>query len=330
MIDFDLLHFLRPLWLLAWPVLLLLWWWVRRREQVMARLDSLVAPHLRDALTMNRERARGLRPVDVTILALGTAATAAAGPTWSQQASPWFAETAPLVVALEVSDSMRSNDLLPTRLDRARFKLLDLVAARTGSRTALIAYAGSAHVVMPPTKDGDVIKTFLESLDPAIMPEPGGNAASVLPLAQELFSDQAAVGTLLFVNDGFDAADTEALAEFSREPGTPAMAALVVGTDEGGVALLPDGSPVMDPGGGRLDTAVQTAVLRRVANEADITIVRAATGDGDVRQLLRTIQSNLRQSDDPNARWLDQAWLVLWPAALLVLLAFRRGWTMQW
>ena len=55
-------------------------------------------------------------------------------------------------VAIEVSDSMRSNDVQPTRLDRARFKVLDLIAARTGSRTALIAYAGTAHVVVPPSK----------------------------------------------------------------------------------------------------------------------------------------------------------------------------------
>ena len=65
---------------------------------------------------------------------------------------------------------MRSNDVLPTRLERARIKILDLVAARTGARTALIAYAGSAHVVIPPTTDIDVIKPFLEGLDPAIMP----------------------------------------------------------------------------------------------------------------------------------------------------------------
>ena len=56
-------------------------------------------------------------------------------------------------------------------------------AARTGSRTALIAYAGSAHIVVPPSTDLAVLQPFLESLDPLIMPEPGANAAAVLPLA---------------------------------------------------------------------------------------------------------------------------------------------------
>lgn len=326
----EVLHFLRPLWLLALPAVVLVWWLVRRRDSKRADVGTFVAPHLREALTINRDARKGIRAVDGVALAMVFVSVAASGPTWSKQASPWFAETAPLVIAMEVTDSMRSNDLQPTRLDRARFKVLDLVAARTGSRTALIAYAGSAHIVVPPSVDIEVLKPFLESLDPAIMPEPGSRASNVLPLAQTLLGDEASVGTLLFVNDGFEASDIAALADFAGRPGTPSLAALVVGTDAGGVALLPDGSPVMAAGGGRLDTSIDTSLLRRAGSEANISVVRAGAGDADIRQLLRTIQSNLKHADDPDAQWLDQAWWLLWPAALLSLLWFRRGWTMQW
>ena len=326
----EALHFLRPLWLAALPVALLVWWWVRRRDASQANVASFVAPHLRDALTVNRNARKGVRAVDGVFVVLLLVILAAAGPTWSKQVSPWFAETAPLVVAIEVSDSMRSNDLQPTRLDRARFKVLDLVAARTGSRTALIAYAGSAHIVLPPSTDVEVLKPLLESLDPAIMPSPGAEASRVLPLAQQLLGEQAAIGTLLFVNDGFESVDVPELAAFAGQPGTPAMAALVFGTDEGGVAFMPDGSPVMASGGGRLDTSVDAAMLRRVSSEAGVSVVRAEAGDADIRKLSRAIQSNLQLADDPDAEWNDQAWWLLWPAALLSLLWFRRGWTMQW
>jgi Ca-activated chloride channel family protein len=325
----DALHFIRPLWLIALPVILLAWWLVRRRDASQAKVGDFVAPHLRDALTVNRDARRGVRAVDGVAIALLAAAIAAAGPTWSKQASPWFTETAPLVVAIEVSDSMRSNDLQPTRLDRARFKVMDLVAERTGSRTALIAYAGSAHIVVPPSTDAEVLQPFLESLDPAIMPTPGAAADKVLPLAKSLLGDQAAGGTLLFVNDGFESGDVAPLAEFAEQDGAPALAALVVGTEEGGVALMPDGSPVMADGG-RLDTRVDNSILRRVASVANVTVVRAGTGDADIRQLTRAIQSNLRLADDPDAEWQDQGWWFLWAAALLSLLWFRRGWTMQW
>lgn len=326
----ELIHFIRPLWLTALPAIALAWWLVRRRDASQARVGDFVAPHLREALTVNLNARRGLRAVDAVAMVLTASVLAAAGPTWSKQQSPWFAETAPLVIAIEVSDSMRSNDLQPTRFDRARFKIMDLVEARTGSRTALIAYAGSAHIVVPPSTDADVVQPFLESLDPAIMPAGGNDAAKVLPLAKTLLGDQAAGGTLLFVNDGFEAIDIAALAAFSSEPDSPAMAALVIGTDDGGVAFMPDGSPVIGSDGARLDTRIDASLLRRVASEADISVVRAVTGDGDIRQLMRTIQSNLRLADDPDAEWRDEGWWFLWPAALLSLLWFRRGWTMQW
>lgn len=326
----DLFHFLRPLWLLATPLVVLVWWLVRRRETAGSATGDFVAPHLRDALTVNRSDRKTVLPVDGVAIAIIFAVLAAAGPTWSKQQSPWFAESAPLVVAIEVSDSMRSNDLLPTRLDRARFKVLDLVAERTGSRTAIIAYAGSAHIVVPPSSDIDVIKPLLESLDPAIMPLQGARVSAVLPLAEKLLGEEAAIGTVLFVNDGFDAADVPELAEYTSRKGTAAITALIVGSDEGGVALMPDGSPATTSGGGRVDTSIDAAVLSRLTREASIPVVRMTTGDDDIRRLLRTIESNLRQAEDPNAQWKDQGWLFLWPAALLALLWFRSGWTMRW
>ncbi len=326
----ELFHFLRPLWLFALPLVALTWWTVRRRGARRTRMADLVAPHLRDALTVNRSRSRRFRAVDGVALGLIASALAAAGPTWSRQQSPWLVETAALVVAIEVSDSMRSNDVLPSRLDRARFKVLDLIERRTGSRTALIAYAGSAHIVMPPSSDLEVVKPFLESLDPAIMPEPGADVSRVLPLAEAMLADNAGAGTLLFVNDGFEPTDVPALAGHADRADAPSMIALVLGTEEGGVALLPDGSVATGNRGGQLDTAVDAAVLRRIESEAGVPVVRAGAGDADLRRLLRHIESSLRQADDPNAEWRDEAWWFVWPGALLALFWFRRGWTMRW
>lgn len=326
----EIFHFIRPLWLALLPLIGLAWWLARRRESAAGAIAPMLAPHLQEALTLNRNARGGIRAVDGVALVMLAATLAAAGPTWTRQPSPWFEETAPLVIAVEVSDSMRSNDLLPTRLDRARFKILDLVAQRTGSRNALVAYSGSAHIVVPPTRDIDVLKPLLESLDPAIMPEPGANAAAVLSLAVDLLGEQAAIGTVLFVTDGFDPADIPALADFSARTGSPALAALVVGTEEGGVALLPDGSPVLAGSGGRLDTRIDTALLRRAASEAGVEVVRAGTGDADIRQLQRAVESSLRRADDPDAQWRDEGWWLLWPALLLALPWFRRGWTMRW
>ncbi len=330
MSELELFHFLRPWWLLGVPVLIGIWWLVHRSMAASVSGVSMVAPHLLETLTVNNQHSARFQPIDGVVIALLLVVLAAAGPTWNKQPSPWFSETAPLVIALEVSDSMRSNDLQPNRLERARFKILDLLELRTGARTALIAYAGTAHVVMPPTIDLNVLKPFLESLDPAIMPKAGANAGNALSLASDLLGSEAATGTLLFVNDGFNATDVPAFSEFSKQANPIATIALVLGTDAGGVALMPDGSPVLDAAGTRLDTTVDNAVLRRIQSTSATGIVRATTDDADLRSLLARVESNLRQADDPDAQWRDQAWWLLLPAALLTLLWFRRGWTMQW
>ncbi len=329
--QFQLLHLLRPWWLLGLPLVALIWALVRRRHERRFAAGNLIAPHLREALLTRQAVSLRVKPVDVSACAAVLMIMAAAGPTWSKQPSPWFTESAPLVVAIEVSDSMRSNDFLPTRLDRARFKVLDLIQARTGARTAVVAYAGSAHIVVPPSKDPKVIRLLLESLDPSIMPLPGANAAAVLPLAQQLLGERSASGTLLFVNDGFSAADVDVLARFASTPGNPALAALVVGREEGGVALMPDGTPVLSGAGLRLDTRVNLSLLDDIQRQADLTVIRAqATGDTDLHRLQRVMTSNLLLGDDPDAQWRDQGWWLLLPAALLVLIGFRRGWTSPW
>jgi Ca-activated chloride channel family protein len=66
----EVLHFLRPFWLLALPAIALTWWLVRRRESGRANVGTFVAPHLREALTINRDARKGVRAVDGVVLAM--------------------------------------------------------------------------------------------------------------------------------------------------------------------------------------------------------------------------------------------------------------------
>jgi Ca-activated chloride channel family protein len=307
-----------------------IWWLVRQQTAHSSKLKTGIADHLTEAMTVNRKGTRGVLPVDGIAIVMLCSALATAGPSFRQQESPWFAETAPLVVALEVSDSMRANDLVPSRLERARFKILDLIAARTGARTSLIAYSGSAHVVMPPTMDALVIKPFLESLDPAIMPIPGANLTRVLPLALDLLGDEAASGTLLIVADGIDNSDVPALRSFTSGEDAPSIALLLAATDKDAIAMLPDGSLAKNPDGSRVDTRVDLSRLQQIVNDAGLWFVQLSPQDNDIAALLSQIESRLEQAEDPDAVWVDDAWWLLWPAVLVMLAWFRRGWTMQW
>ena len=322
------LHFLRPVYLIALLPIALLWWRARRGFGDASPPPSPVAAHLWAALTIRSDGRRRWTPADGLGLVLLSVVLAAAGPAWEREQAPWFAEAAPLIIALEVSESMLATDLPPSRLAQAGFKLRDLLEARAGSRTALIAYAGSAHIVMPFTADRAVISGVLESLHPRIMPLAGSNATAVLPLARELLnaSQEGAkeAATLLFLNDGFEPADVPALLGFAETPGAPALAALVLGADGAGAEKRGNRT-----GQGRAPPP-DTELLRRLDRASALAVVRTSIDDGDLQRLQRHMASALRRRDDPQSRWRDEGWWLLWLAVPPALLWFRRGWTLPW
>ncbi|MDV7144965.1 VWA domain-containing protein [Tropicimonas sp. TH_r6] len=297
------LHLLRPVWLLALVPLALLWWQIRRVRDEDSQDSVGVAPHLAEALSVGAEGARRLQPIDGVMLACALCILAAAGPSWSRVPNPLLSQTAPLVVALEVSESMSAPDLAPNRLDRAKFKILDLIEARAGARTALIAYAGSAHGVTPLTEDPNILRAMLDALVPEIMPRPGDNATAALALAQAELAKSETPGAILFVLDELSEADT------------PGFAALDESTPVIFLQAAPEGSPR-----GALDRLEGATVIGLTAD------------DSDIRQVERAAASAYRAAllGDERLEWEDRGWMLGWLAMPLVLLWFRRGWTMRW
>lgn len=296
----DAFHFLRPLWLVSVPVLLLLWAAIRRGHGHRDMPGKAVAPHLRAALTVGADRRRRLQPVDSVAAALILAALGAAGPTWSRVPDPFAAQSAPAVMVLKVTPSMTSPDVPPSRLERGKQKIRDLLDLRAGARTALVAYAGSAHVVLPMTDDPTVMRPYLEGLSPEVMPTEGAVAAEALALAQSLLAAEDAPGGILFVTDGIDPADVAAL-----DAAPEAVAVL---------ALLPEGSR---------DRGLDSLSAQVIAATPDSTDIRRI--DGFLNAAFR--RAMLEDAAQP---WDDRAHWLAWPAALIVLFWFRRGWTMRW
>jgi len=298
-------HFLRPWWLALIPVALILWWRIRSRATAGQGLPGGIAPHLAAALTVGGGGLRRIYTIDGAALVLSLISLAAAGPTWNRIPNPLIAQTAPLAVALEVSETMLATDISPNRLERAKHKIIDVIVARTGARTALIAYAGTAHRVAPLTEDPDVLKPFLEGLSPDVMPEKGQDATAALGLARAVLSAEQVPGAILFVLDDLDRADLPAFERHAAEGG-PRIVFLSVG---GAGAMTDD--------------------LARIPGAA---VVRVTPDGSDVDEIDRKVASAYRDAlaRDERQKWDDRGWILAWPAMLLTLLWFRRGWTMRW
>ncbi|WP_413615164.1 VWA domain-containing protein [Halomonas cupida] len=292
------LHLLRPWWCLLLPLIAVLWWWWRRRTTRGGASSKHIAPHLDQALRVGSRTHRRFTPIDSLALLLVFLVLGAAGPTWSRIPNPMVTQTAPLVVVLKVSEDMLAQDIPPSRLERARHKIEDLLETRSGASTALIAYAGSAHQAVPLTDDPGLIRPYLEGLAPDVMPEPGDAAADALAMAEDLLADSPVPGAILFVTDGISTANRTAF--INRDAGSTLVMLRMAPPNQA--------TPVMD--------------------EIDAEQVDVSADGSDVAHLERLLAAAYQRAllDDDRLAWKDRGALMAIPALLLALLWFRRGW----
>jgi Ca-activated chloride channel family protein len=323
-------HFLRPLWLLfLLPSLLLAiaLWRQRSRAGSWARVMSPeLLPHLLSSESISHSRSG----IPFLLIAWCIAALAAAGPSWQQLPQPVLQKQDALVLVMDLSYSMLATDLQPSRQDRVRRKLLDLLRDRREGLTALIAYAGDAHIVAPLTDDNPTIANLLPALTPQMMPLPGSNPVEAVETALALLDSAGALqGRILLVTDGVNEADAISISKLIE--GQPRrLAILGVGTEVGAPIPLESGGFLRDGDGDIVVPALNEKPLRQLAALSGASYQRMVVGDSDLQAL--SDDSLLRDSDDTVAldrradRWQDMAhWLVL-PLLLIALGSFRRGW----
>lgn len=322
-------HFLRPLWLIGVVPGLTLFWVVRWRDDPTRAWRGVIAPHLLDHLVVGREGGARFRPIHLIVAILMLGSIGAAGPTWRREPLPFSEDKAPLVIAIELSSTMNAIDVAPTRLERAQQKIRDLLGLRAGARTALLAYAGSAHTVMPLTDDPKVLETYLMALGTDVMPLDGNDAGAALALARRLLAREEVPGSILFVTDGIAGEHTAAFAQH-RASGGDAVLILGVGTSEGGPIRSGEGFAT-DAAGRRIVAKLDVAGLRDVAEAAGAFVATVTLDDRDVGQVQHRIQSHFEAAveQDSSARWRDMGYFLSYPIVLLFALWFRRGWTVR-
>lgn len=185
-------HFIRPMVFLLLPIVILVWWFWRSAMDPAKGWSTVMEPELLKAMMVGRRKDDRLRGIG-RLVAWSLALLSVAGPTWRPEPSPFADDPLPVMILLKADESMNTDDFLPSRMELARLKVVDFAKARGGRPLGLIAYAGSAHLVLPPTRDTEVVGTMAGHIGPDIMPEPGNNLAAGIRLAEEIMSEGAIV-----------------------------------------------------------------------------------------------------------------------------------------
>ncbi len=322
----EAFHFLRPWWLLALAVPVAIIWLSRLSTDVRSQWKGLIEPHLLDNLVVDGSPGSRIRPSWLVAAVLTLASLAASGPTWQREMPPFVEDTAPLVIAVDLSPTMDAIDVTPSRLERAKLKIRDIVAGRSGAKSAVIAYAGSAHLVLPLTEDGSLIETYTDALATRIMPVDGKDTAKALELADATLSSETASGTILFLTDGIEQKAFDTFRQNNRH----GIVVLGIGTPDGGPVKTPGGGFLTDAAGGRVSAKLNVEALKSLQGQTGADVATSTDDDTDVRWVAQKVRTNFAQKQTAEGdRWRDIGWWLIIPLALLFALSFRKGWVVR-
>ena len=326
------LHFIKPEWLwlsLAVPLIYLSFY---IRHDVRARWKRYIDPELLDHLIVSPKRRWRVRPIHMICMLIALGSIALAGPTWSREQPPFTEDKAPLVIALDLSRTMDAIDLDPTRIERAKLKLRDLLKVRSGGRTALFVYAGTTHMVLPFTTDNSLFDLYVDSLSTSLMPSEGKDSAKALVAIEDFLKDETVPGTILFVTDGIEPRSLPAFRQFtSKNADRDEILVMGVGTSQGGPVRTSNNHFLSDSSGRRVYSKLDVNVLRSLSS-MEISATTLTLNDDDIHWIQRRVQHHLDvvQQRDSKTRWINKGYWLTIPIAAIAVFWFRKGWTMRW
>lgn len=308
-LDLSAFHFLRPWWLLGLLGAALAWW-ARRGEGDAVGRASRISPVLLPYLIVRSPGSRGPRPIDVLALILAIGSVAAAGPAWHRDQPEFLDNVAPLIVAVALGPSMDGADVPPTRLEAAKHLVRDLAARRAGAKTGLIAYAGSSHLVLPPTDDANLLDLFTQALASDLIGPQGRDAAGTIALAARVLAAERAGGTLLLLTDGADAGSLDAVRQRAQAASDLQVLVMAVG-----------------------QSGMDKDALQGLARAAGAPLGSLSVTPDDLDWITLHAQQHFQAVQDAQSgaiHWKDAGYWLCWPLALLAWLTVRRGWNVAW
>lgn len=321
-------HFLRAGWIVLIPIAILLIFFFKRRMLTIGNWEKLIDKRLLPYVMSRRQLSDNQYKWWLISLISVLSIIALAGPTWERIEQPSFRTDQSLVIALDLSRSMNAQDITPSRLTRAKLKILDILERRQGAQVALIVYSANAFTVTPLTSDTDTIIALINSIDTSIMPSRGSYPALAIDKGLQLLN-QASVsnGEIILVTDGGITSDSFSSAQKLRDEGYR-LSALGIGSMNGAPIPKETGGFITDNTGQITISRLEVDDLKDLVEIGGGNYTSITSNDQDIDILLSEVYSAVRESDDSVTT--DQ-WKEFGPWLLLIIVPFgslllRKGW----
>jgi len=331
MIDLQNFHFIRPWWFLMLLPMAYVVWKLLTQLKRDAKWSAICDPHLLPHLLNSTNKKKRAFPLILLAVAWAIAVTALAGPTWQKQTIPVYQSKLARIIVVDSSESMLTTDVQPSRMVRARYKILDLLDHIKDGQVGMVAFAEQAYTVSPLTQDANTIAAMVPELSPYIMPVQGSNIAAGLQKAAQLLQQGGAQnGEIILVTDSKATSRDIKAAENIAKHGD-SISVLAIGTTKGAPIKLPNGQFLQNQSGGIVISKLDVASLKKLAYVGGGRYASFTNNNTDLETVLQSslqnrLVSHAEKMHEKTSRWHDEGgWLILLLLPI-ALIGFRRGW----
>ncbi|MBF0099706.1 MAG: VWA domain-containing protein [Desulfobacterales bacterium] len=325
--NFLHIRLLFMIWLI--PFVLLMWIWGMRRRAII--LNAYASIYSQQHILMNWEPKRRWFKAALILLTLLFMIIAMSGPQYGYRWQEMEQKGVDLMLAIDCSRSMLAQDIKPTRLDRAKREIIDLLAMLKGDRIGLVAFSGIAFLQCPLTLDYSTFNIFLENLTPDFLPVGGTNLSDAITVAISGFNikDNTEKAIILITDGENTGKDVKDAVDEARKANIKIFS-IGVGKDEG--IPIPDASGGFkkDAGGNIVLSKLDEATLKQIAENTNGAYVRSIAGDMDLDMIYskhikkdmqdKTLTSSRKKVWEDRYQWclaiaiLFGIWELLYPA----------------
>lgn len=326
-------HFAHPLWLLGLGAIPLCVWLLLRSTHALDHhpFKDFVDAHLLPHLLLDNSKASSKKRYGkvVWFLLLWTLLMVAlASPRWDYRQVELFGTDNYMVILLDLSQSMNSEDVKPSRLIRAKQEIEDILVSSKDIYIGLIAYAATPHMITPLTDDTDTVKHLLPSLETELIFLQGSRMTPALQMAQRLLEGKAGDNKMVLVisDGGFEDDEAYDKAKALTEDNIR-LFTMGVGTTQGAPVKGSDGRFV-NYQGEQVFSKRDDAQLTQLANAGGGDYLQASYATSDSEFLLAQLAQGTQATQDEmrkSRQWEERFYVFLIPAMAMMLLVFRRG-----
>jgi len=326
----EQIHFMRPYFFLLFVVLAFLLWRLYKASKKNSAWSDVCDQQLISYLLVQTGKKRSYIPLFLLSIVGILTVIAMAGPAWDKLPQAVYKDESARVFVLDMSRSMDSTDITPSRADRAKLKLIDLLKANKEGQSALVVFAGQAHIVSPLTDDSKTISNMVPSLSTDILPVQGSRADLAIKKAALLLQQSnSASGDIIMITDGVNLGESLPVAEKAAARGYR-LSIIGIGSEQGAPVPVASGGFLKDNNGAIVLPKLDRSELKELALAGSGRYLDFAVDDKDVKQLITSTKDRELNNENPFTRdvdlWQDEGHWFLLAALPFAALAFRRGW----